>query len=1018
MWREMEGAMTRMTRLRATAVAALTALAFAGPAAAQNDADARTPSARQIADAVIATEPERIGETALALAAAPDAPLARRLTALEVFLAFHPDASATLFAALAAGADPASAAPQSARRACRAEALAAAIVGKEGAALCPPPALPIATLEPELLAAALEAAAPSGARRDASVAEIRRVVAEALARFAADAAADAAVYGGFLTRAGEAGADEAMARIGDLTVEEQVDEARLALLVDALAASSARATADALVEWFAAVRDGDAAPAVLTRQRLAARGLALLDPAAPFDDADRRAWLAALLDAPDAAGPPLGAEMLAPLLRPTAPEAVEEWGTLFEPRLQGATPARRDAMFRAWVAAVERESSVGGLAPVADAIVAAALDDPTPALSGDRVERAALAELAPYLSTTMAAALADRTVEDAALAATLDRGATLLWRAVLDRALADQKSGLADALGAQLFALAEDPVAALNRGLGVQAPSGSAATAATAALGALGDRVADGAPAGPAFAFAGRVIDRLGDPSDFEARNAVAAANLHLLDAVAASGPASEQFASTLEPYLAWRGAVADAAPCDGAGALRGDAAASCRLPLGAGASLILSADADAAFSYMLIDAVDDRVLAAGVCAAGDACVSGGARSASGEAILLLETAGAPITVAFRPIEPVILAPNAPRADYGDGRALLLDVDYAVEAAVEGEVWLDLPSDLGDVVFIETVDLIDAPDGFGSVDPIIGVYQPGAGQPLFSDDDGGEGFASRLGFQPQPGQSYQLYVGNIGAAGTFTLRVRRPVDGRSLPPLESFGASATARVDAALIELGVDYVVEADAGGAAWYQLPPIEGRGLRIETFDLIGVDTVLDVYASGSNTIVLSDDDGGGGLASLALVLGEPGDLFELQVRNIGGSGRFGLRATPALEGELGPRLTQSPSLPPADIAFGDRLAIVVDDGETSAWLAFEAASNAPILLETFDLVRVDTVLEIWTEGGDRLLVTDDDGGVGLASRLQFTPEAGEVYWVKARNISYQSGAFILTLSEAPAP
>lgn len=994
--------------MRGVAIGALSAAlssAGAGLATAQEDA----PSARDIAAAVIASDAERVGDAALALAARDDVSTERRAAGLDIFLAVHPDAAATLFAALAVGAAPETAPAAAETDACRIDALAAAMSGDETSDPCAPPALDLRTLPSPLLSVVLEVASPEGARRSADAAQIRAVAAAALAR-AVDPAADvdAALYGAFLARTGPTGADETLGGVAALLEAGVENEPALQRIVLALAAAGETQTAETLVGWYVAERDVAPSTAIETRRRLAAAGLAQLPPDAPFDGGARQAWLAALLDIPepptdkrdDALADPVTARILAPLIRPD----LTEWTDLFVPALEDAAPTRRAAIFSAWRQAYAVENRPAPTSDLADAIVESALLDAAPLFSDAHQELDALAFFAPFVAEGVAAALGDRVVEGVATSDARNADERALWRATLARVLSSPDAALADSIGAQLFALSADPIALLNEGLDADADAG-----ATGALRALNEHMTEAETAGSAAALAIRLIETLGDPTAIDVRAAVLLANLHLNEAALAT-----DLAATLEPFLTWRAAAAAATSCDLAEGLAVDAAAACRLTLPESTTLVLNAGKSGSFDYLLINAADERVLAAGACGAGESCASAARLAADEEAIVYAETTSGPIVLTIEPLEPIRLERNAERPAYGAGGDISFGVDYEVIASLDGEVWLDLPGGLDAAIIIETVDLVDESLNGGFVDPVVGVFDIGVDTPAFYDDDGGEGYASQLGFRPEAGRPYQLYIGNIGGEGRFTLRLRSTIQGEALPALNSFSATNAARLDAQPLELGVVYTAEADVNGGAWYALPPLENRALRIETFELIGVDTIIDVYEADSATLILSDDDGGAGFGSSAVVYGEPGARYDIHVRNIGNGGQFALRVDPALSGAPGPRMTSPAILPPQTIEIGDALVIDVDGGAgAEAWLRYEASTNAPIVIETSSLLGVDTIVEIWTEDGESFLASDDDSGEGLGSRLEFTPEAGGVYWIKTRNFGETPGAFVLRLS-----
>ena len=72
-----------------------------------------------------------------------------------------------------------------------------------------------------------------------------------------------------------------------------------------------------------------------------------------------------------------------------------------------------------------------------------------------------------------------------------------------------------------------------------------------------------------------------------------------------------------------------------------------------------------------------------------------------------------------------------------------------------------------------------------------------------------------------------------------------------------------------------------------WFSLEGVTGISYTIQTLDLaVGVDTILTVYEPDGETIIASDDNSGGGLASLVTFHAPEGGVYYVQVSQANGS------------------------------------------------------------------------------------------------------------------------------------
>jgi uncharacterized protein YkwD len=70
---------------------------------------------------------------------------------------------------------------------------------------------------------------------------------------------------------------------------------------------------------------------------------------------------------------------------------------------------------------------------------------------------------------------------------------------------------------------------------------------------------------------------------------------------------------------------------------------------------------------------------------------------------------------------------------------------------------------------------------------------------------------------------------------------------------------------------------------------------------------------------------------------------------------------------------------------------------------WIAFEATADTTYRIETRNLTTdTDTVMELYDSSRETLLTSDDDGGDGLASFLEYTFQQAGTYYIKLRQYS----------------
>lgn len=199
-----------------------------------------------------------------------------------------------------------------------------------------------------------------------------------------------------------------------------------------------------------------------------------------------------------------------------------------------------------------------------------------------------------------------------------------------------------------------------------------------------------------------------------------------------------------------------------------------------------------------------------------------------------------------------------------------------------------------------------------------------------------------------------------------------------------------------------------------------------RAELVAIDRIDPYLELLTADGRTVIQSDDDGGPGFldAGLNFTVAN-GQTFTLRASTIDGqSGRVSLRlfvasgTTAAAGVESSPRARQvTPNTAAATIdtipfsevrpvsSEGTVLRLQLDPGHYQARLV---ASDG-----------TDTYLQLFDAEGELLDENDDGGGSvdGLNSVLNFTVEAGSIYYVRTSSYGITASEAELTIGKAPA-
>ena len=217
-----------------------------------------------------------------------------------------------------------------------------------------------------------------------------------------------------------------------------------------------------------------------------------------------------------------------------------------------------------------------------------------------------------------------------------------------------------------------------------------------------------------------------------------------------------------------------------------------------------------------------------------------------------------------------------------------------------------------------------------------------------------------------------------------------------------------------------------------WLFFPAVSGKLYTMLTKDLTGpVDTVITLYNSNGQALAENDDYvPGQGLSSRIDYTFSASGTYYLQVRDKRANGGLGYQYTVSLisTGQLPPTTTTTPSptfnpnAPTVTTTPGICRDAYEPDGvpETARniligttqhhsicptgdadWVRFYARAGKVYTLRTSNLgVGLDTYIILFGSDMHTILAENDDGGDGVASRIDFYPQKDDWYFLQVKN------------------
>ncbi len=317
-------------------------------------------------------------------------------------------------------------------------------------------------------------------------------------------------------------------------------------------------------------------------------------------------------------------------------------------------------------------------------------------------------------------------------------------------------------------------------------------------------------------------------------------------------------------------------------------------------------------------------------------------------------------------------------------------------------------------------DLEGSETGQGSlIDPVLYLHDADGGV-IDMDDDGGEGYNSRIVFTPDEDGTYYLSAESWGDhVGTYTLSVSMEefagegpgndgddhADGPDTSDVIQIGSAGYGE-----IETGDDadwFAIDLEAGTEYVFDLEGSEtGQGTL--------VDPILYLRDAGGEVVDM-DDDGGEGLNSRIVFTPDEDGTYYLSAESWGDHvGTYTLSVS--MEEFAGDDHADGPDTSDV-IQIGSAGYGEIETGDDADWFAIDLEAGNEYVFdlegdETGQGTLVDPILYLRDAGGE-VVDMDDDGGEGLNSRIVFTPDEDGTYYLDAQSWGDHTGSYALFAS-----
>ena len=297
----------------------------------------------------------------------------------------------------------------------------------------------------------------------------------------------------------------------------------------------------------------------------------------------------------------------------------------------------------------------------------------------------------------------------------------------------------------------------------------------------------------------------------------------------------------------------------------------------------------------------------------------------------------------------------------------------------------------------------------GLADPVLRIHDA-SGAEVATDDDNGEGLNSYLEFTAPTTGVYYVDAGGFvdDATGTYKLSAQAgdiPADNTTDAALAADGDSREGTLS--------------PGGDSDWYRVHLDAGQSMRVGLDGGDGEGMLADpllVLHGPDGATISQDDDGGDGLNSwLEFIAPSAGDYF-LEARGFGedATGKYTISLT---AGEIPGVADGAESL----TANGEgRNSTIQPDGDKD-WFSIEMIEGRPYRFNVTggsDGALADPMLTLFDSEGHQV-ATDDDGGSGANSYLQFVSPTGGTYYAQVSSFGDTgTGSYHIGVSDTEVP
>jgi hypothetical protein len=245
-------------------------------------------------------------------------------------------------------------------------------------------------------------------------------------------------------------------------------------------------------------------------------------------------------------------------------------------------------------------------------------------------------------------------------------------------------------------------------------------------------------------------------------------------------------------------------------------------------------------------------------------------------------------------------------------------------------------------------------------------------------------------FASDPAIIEMLAGGGSGGRSSSTARDAYEPDSRDNPMVIEAAASSE---DGPVI----NRTLHSD-GDEDFFLLTPAAEGFLVIETTG--NIDTVMDLYEAGSNSILADDDDGGSGGNARIRYAVQGGKAYLVRVRGYGGeTGSYGFRAYLTEPVRVDPDEFENDDEPSSagELSIGEGQRHTFSSGDDVDWVKFSISQPGRYVIRArgVNSNRLDTYIELYDQDFNTI-DENDDGGDNYDARLSVRLQTG-TYYVK---------------------